>query len=400
VQPYRNGLFEAGFDGEAVRFEHPEFKGGSRVDLRPYAGMNVEGDAWFLRPRLAWRYTGYQLDGSAADRAADYVLRNGGTVTPGLLAALGDDAPSRSVPVGSVDMGMYFDRNTSLFGDRYINTLEPRLYYLRVPYRNQDAIPLFDTSPMTFSWGQLFRDNRYTSADRQTDANQLTTALTTRLISENDGREVLAASLGQTRYFEDSRVTPGINTGVAVEQGNSAYIADLSVSPSERWQINAAYQWDPKFSRQDLASFRARYLIGDTGIVNLGYRYRRDLLEQADFSFLYPLTDNWSLVGRYYYSLLDKQELETIAGVQWESCCLAVRAVARRYLRNRTGELNNSFQVEFELKGLGSAGQRSARVLRRAILGYDRDDLYLVPPSSVQRANPSGVADPTSETSP
>ena len=113
-----------------------------------------------------------------------------------------------------------------------------------------------------------------------------------------------------------------------------------------------------------------------------------------DFSFLYPITDNWSLVGRYYYSLLDRQPLETIAGVQWESCCLAVRVVGRRYLRNRTGELNNSIQVEFELKGLGSAGQKSERVLRRAILGYDRDDLYLVPPSSVQRATPNG-ADPS-----
>ena len=100
-------------------------------------------------------------------------------------------------------------------------------------------------------------------------------------------------------------------------------------------------------------------------------------------------------MGRYYYSIFDRKELETIAGVQWESCCLAVRVVGRRYLRNRTGELNNSIQMEFELKGLGSAGQNSARVLRRAILGYDRDDLYLVPPSSVQRSNNPGDADQT-----
>ena len=100
------------------------------------------------------------------------------------------------------------------------------------------------------------------------------------------------------------------------------------------------------------------------------------------------------MVGRYYYSLLDDKPLEQLAGVQWESCCLAVRVLGRRYLRNRTGDLNSSLQVEFELKGLGSAGQDTRRILRRAILGYDRDDLYLVPPSSVNRTDSDLVPDP------
>jgi len=379
-QPYSHWL-EAGVDAEAVRFDHEVFDAGSRLDVKPYVGVNLEGASWFLRPKLAWRYTAYQLDDSVA-------------------AALGGDrSPTRSLPITSVDAGVYFDRSTDLFGDHYLQTLEPRIFYLRVPYEDQSDLPLFDTSPMTFSWGQLFRDNRYTGPDRQTDANQLTTAVTTRLIREDDGRERLSASLGQIRYFKDSLVVaPG---EVPVEQGKSSWVADVAVSPNDRWTINAAYQWDPKRRGQELASLRTRYLIGDAGIVNLGYRYRRntafrpgidppearDLLEQADFSFLYPINDNWSVVGRYYYSLLDKKELETIAGVQWESCCLAVRVVGRRYLRNRSGELNNSIQVEFELKGLGSAGQKTERVLRRAILGYDRDDLYLVPPSSVLRTD-------------
>ena len=368
-------VFEAGIDAEGVRFDHEVFDAGSRLDLKPYVSMDLQGASWFVRPKLAWRYTGYQLDDPLAVRLG------------------GDASPSRSLPIASVDAGVYFDRLTDLFGKRYLNTLEPRLYYLNVPYRDQSGLPLFDTGPMTFSWGQLFRDNRYTGPDRQTDANQLTTALTTRLISQGDGRERLAASIGQIRYFDGSEVTvPG---EVAVERGKSAWIADVGVSPSDRWTINGTYQWDPKFRRQDLASLRARYLIGDTGVVNVGYRYRRDLIEQADLSFLYPINQNWSLVGRYYYSIFDRKELETIAGVQWESCCLAVRVVGRRYLRNRTGELNNSIQVEFELKGLGSAGQDSGRVLRRAILGYDRDDLYLVPPSSVQRSNDPGDADQT-----
>ncbi|HEY4581968.1 MAG TPA: LPS assembly protein LptD, partial [Lysobacter sp.] len=286
---------------------------------------------------------------------------------------------------------------------RYLQTFEPRLFYLRVPYRDQSGIPLFDTAPMTFSWGQLFRDNRYTGPDRQTDANQLTLAATTRFVSEADGREKLAISAGQIRYFEDSRViVPGESP---VAEGKSAWIVDASFSPSDRWLINGAYQWDPKIRGQDLASLRARYLVGDRGIVNLGYRYRRntnhnpavpgsvpDLIKQADLSFLYPITENWSVVGRYYYSLLDRKPLEQIAGVQWESCCLAVRAVARRYLRDRSGELNDALQLEVELKGLGSAGQKTERTLRRAILGYDRDDLYLVPPQTVSPPVTSGTS--------
>jgi LPS-assembly protein len=186
----------------------------------------------------------------------------------------------------------------------------------------------------------------------------------------------------------------------AMQQSRSAWVAETTIAPSDRWNISTSYQWDPAYRGTNLASLRARYLIGDQGIVNIGYRYRRnattrnDQIKQADFSFLYPVNPNWSLVGRYYYSLLDHKPLEQLAGVQWESCCLAVRVLGRRYLRNRTGELNNSLQVEFELKGLGSAGQDTGRILRRAILGYDRDDLYLVPPSSVNRTDSDLVPDP------
>ncbi|MFC5594399.1 LPS assembly protein LptD [Lysobacter niastensis] len=402
AQPFATWL-EAGADGEAVRFHHDVFGGGSRLDLKPYISMPLAGASWFLLPKIAWRYTTYQLDSeTAADvansRARQFAIDNGIAYTPDLDARFYDKTPNRSLPIASLDAGLFFDRSTSFRGDRYLHTLEPRIYYLNAPFRNQDALPLFDTNTMTFSWGQLFRDNRYTGADRQIDANQITAALTTRFISENDGRERLSASLGQIHYLDDSRVTvPG---ETPLEQGKSAWVAEASVSPGDRWNISAAYQWDPKFRREDLASLRARYLLRDFGIVNLGYRYRRDLVEQADFSFLYPINDTWSVVGRYYYSFLDRKPLESLAGVQWESCCLAIRLVARRYLNDRSGDLNNSLQVEFELKGLSSIGQDTERVLRRAILGYDRDDLYLVPPSSVQRLNNSGdaansIPDPT-----
>ena len=353
--------FRAGLDAEGVRFEHSVRDGGSRLDVKPYLSMPLEGASWFVKPTVAWRYTGYQLDDALGRR-------------------LGSSSPDRSLPIGSVDAGLFFDRSTHHDGESYLQTLEPRLYYLRVPYRDQSGLPVFDSAPLTFSWGQMFRDNRYSGADRQTDANQLTLALSTRLIRESDGRERLSASLGQIRYFDDSRVTLGRETPVA--QGKSAWVADVGWAPSDRWNIGASYQWDPKLRRETLASVRGRYLLPDDGIVNIAYRYRRGLIEQTDFSFLYPINDAWSVVGRYYYSIFDHKPLETIAGVQWDSCCIAVRLVGRRYVHNREGDLSNGLMLEIELKGLGSAGQDTRKTLRRAILGYNRGDLYLVPPET------------------
>ena len=366
------GLFRAGLQAETVRFQHNNSTkpDGSRLDLKPYVSMPLQGASWYITPTLAWRYTSYRLDEAFA-AYPDFT----------------DESPSRSLPIASLDAGLFFDRDTEIKGSRFLQTLEPRLFYLNVPYRDQSGLPLFDTRPFTFSWGQLFRDNRYSGPDRQTDANQLTVAMTSRLIRQSDGHEKLSASLGQIFYFDESRVTvPG---EIPVESGKSAWVADANYSINDRWTVGASYQWDPKYRREDLASLRTRYLVGDDGVINFSYRYRRDLLEQADFSFLYPVTPSWSVVGRYYYSMyrddnpvVEPRLLEAIAGVQWDSCCLAVRVLARRYVRNHEGEMNNALQVEFVLKGLGSAGQDTERTLRRAILGYYRDDLYLVPPSN------------------
>jgi len=358
--------FSAGLLAETVRFQHTVRDGGSRVDLKPYVTASLQGPAWYVKPTLAWRYTGYQLERPLAETLD------------------GERNPTRSMPIASLDAGLFFDRDVQWRGRSYLHTLEPRLFYLNVPYRDQSDLPLFDTRPFTFSWGQLFRDNRYSGPDRQTDANQLTLAMSSRFLRQADGHELLSASVGQIRYFEPSRVVvPGESPG---DTGKSAWVADANYAPNDRWTIGASYQWDPKFRREDLASLRTRYLIGNDGVVNLNYRHRRNLLEQVDLSFLYPITPVWSVVGRYYYSLMDNKALESIAGVQWESCCLAMRLVARRYVRNREGQLNTAIQFELVLKGLGSAGQDTERTLRRAILGYYRDDLYLVPPSNATPA--------------
>jgi len=410
---------ETGVYAEAVNFTHLDvhekfgadqeyertgvsrsMDGGSRLDVKPYVSMPFSGAAWYVTPTLAYRYTGYDLERGLADDIRRQNLIAAGidpaTATPEQLR--GNTSPSRSLPIGTIDAGLFFDRETTIGDTRFLHTLEPRLFYLRTPYRDQSDLPVFDTRDFTFSWGQLFRDSRYTGADRQNDANQLTLAVSTRFIDQTTGKERFSASIGQIQYFDESRVTttPG---GAPVEKGKSAWIADGNYMINDRWTLGATYQWDPKYKREDLASVRARYLMPNDGVINLSYRYRirtdaavgankqdRTLLEQADLSFLYPLNARWSLVGRYYYSLQDKEPLEIIGGVQWDSCCLAVRVVGRRYVRNREGEMNNSIQVEFVLKGLSSIGQNTDRTLRRAILGYYRDDLYLVPPSNTGAA--------------
>lgn len=339
--------FVGGLRAEAVSFEHAVLDGGRRVDLKPYLRLPLEGAAWFVRPEFAYRYTAYDLE-----------RRNG------------DDNPDRALPITSLDMGAFFERSVSYRGRSFIQTLEPRLFYLNVPFREQSDLPVFDTRELTFGYAQLFRDNRYSGGDRQADADQLTGALTTRLLNESTGREWLSASVGQIRYFDTPRVQlPG---QPLLERSRSAYVIEADLQVLDRWSIGASQQWDPEIEATTLSSMRGQYRFGDGGVFNLAYRYRRGELEQAETSFLYPLTPSWRLVGRWNYSLLDRSTLESLGGLEWESCCMAVRVVGRHFVRNREGEKNNALYLEIELKGLGSFGRDTGALLHGGILGYSR----------------------------
>ena len=333
-----------------MRFDHPVSGGGSRVDVYPYLALPFEKAAWYVRPELGYRQTAYSLD-------------NG-------LSPTGNSSPSRGTPIFDLDAGAYFERDATLFGRRFINTLEPRLFYLRVPYRDQSAIPIFDTQDYTFSYEQLFRTNRFTGADRQGDANQLTGAITTRLLDADDGREWLSASIGQIRYFDPPRVLlPG---QPFVDRGSSAYVVDADLNIDDRWSIGGSYQWDPKFNRTDLGAVRAQYRFAIDGVFNATYRYRPGFVDQADFSIEYPLNANWRLLGRWNYSFLDQSTLEALAGLEWQDCCMAVRMLGRDYIHNVEGQRDLALFFEIELKGLGSFGRDTGKLLDRAILGYTR----------------------------
>ncbi len=341
---------ELGVRSEAVKFTQLVLDSGSRVDLYPYISLPFEHAAWYVKPELGYRYTAYNLDSP---------------VMPG-----GNTSPTRSVPIFDIDAGAYFERDTNWFGHSFVQTLEPRLYYLRVPYRDQSDIPVFDTQQFTFGYAQLFRTNSFTGADRQSDANQLTTAVTTRLLDGADGREWLTASFGQIHYFSPPRVQlPGVPF---VDRSGSDYVIDTDLNLDDRWTVGGSYQYDPHGHRTDLGSLRGQYRFGQGGVVNAAYRYRPGLVEQADLSFVYPLDANWRLLGRWDYSLKDSTTLEALGGVEWGDCCMAVRVIGRDYIRNQIGQKNFALFFEVELKGLGSLGRNTSDLLDRDILGYTR----------------------------
>ena len=339
---------EWGINSEAVRFQSSFRPGGERFDAYPYLAWPLQGAAWFLRPELGYRYTTYNLEQPAI---------TGGSTTP-----------SRGVPIFDVDAGLIFERDINLFGSSYTQTLEPRLYYLRVPYRNQDDLPLFDTQRLTFDFWQLFTTNSYSGADRQEDANNLSLAVTTRLLDDN-GVEKLSASIGQIRYFDPQRVT--LRPGQPINEfSGSNYVGNLELALSDNWRFTASQQWNPNTDETDVSTLGFQRRIGTDGVLNLAYRYRRGLLEQADVSSELPITDNWKLVGRYDYSLRDKKVVDTFAGLEWDGCCTAARVLFRHYVRDYKGDENNAIFFEVEFKGLGEYGEKTESFLHHAIMGY------------------------------
>jgi LPS-assembly protein len=347
-QPFGSTALTGGLRGEAVRFDHDSLPGGTRWDASPWVGLRLERPAWFLRSDLAWRYTHWNLDA--------------GVLPPWL-----DRSPSRSLPIFSFDAGWLFERPLHWGGSSLVQTLEPRLHYLRVPYRDQDDLPLFDTESLTFAWPGLFRQNRYTGADRQGDANQLTLALSTRMLDAADGRERLRLSLGRIFHFEDPRVfVPG---EPVPDDAGSPWIGEARWAVNDRWDLALAQHWDQD-NGTTLSAVQSQWRFGDRGLFNAGYRYRPGLVEQGDLSFALPVGTNWRLLGRWNYSLLDERTQEAMAGLEWRSCCLAWRLVGRRYYRAIDGELNTGVFFELELNGIGSFGRETGSLLDNAILGY------------------------------
>jgi len=341
-------------DAEYVNFYRRDTVRGHRIDLFPGVSLPLRETWGYVEPKVGARYTGYQLTDQK----------------PGL-----DDAPSNLSGVFSLDSGLYFDRGVEYFATPSTHTLEPRLFYLLVPRNDQDDQPVFDTGLLDFNFDNLFRENRFNGPDRLGDANQVTLALTSRVIGDETGAELLRTSLGQILYFEDREVTlPGETTE---DDSNSALVAEIGARLGSGWGTKLGVQWDPNEGsngkvEQSLAQLT--YRDRDRHVFNAAYRLRDGVTEQTDFAFYWPINEQFTLIGRHNHSLQDDRLLEALVGVEYGRCCWRARALVRQYTDGTGDDQNLAFFVQLELNGLGRLGDDIDTVLDRGIYGYGKND--------------------------
>ena len=331
---------------ELTRFDRDTGVTGWRWHTEPGVSWDFDNGSFFIRPEAALLHTSYRL--SDTD----------GTV---------DDSPDRTLPRFSLDLGARLERQLTT-GRRWIQTMEPRLFFTHTPFRDQNTLPVFDTIEPDFNLVQIFRTTPFVGPDRIPDLDQVSLGMTSRLIDPETGANVLTATLGQTRYFSQQGVS--LDSGPARTSESSDYIAEIDVRVSAKWNMEFGHQWNSDSANTVKSEFRLQYQPRDDRVVNFGYRYRESSLEQADISWSWPVTERWNLVGRYNYSLRDKTTLDRFVGLEYESCCWAVRVVSRRYISRRDGRSDNTVAVQLELRGLTSVGDPADRRLERGILGY------------------------------
>ncbi len=340
------GAFSADLYAEATNFARDFGPEGARFDLRPGLEWRLDRSGAFIAAAAGYRYTQYALQ-DVVDGASE--------------------SPSRSLPTAMLDTGLVLERRSGSRENR-IQTIEPRLLYLYVPYRDQDHLPVFDTGLPDLNLVQLFRDNRYVGPDHIGDANQLSVGLTTRLLDATVGRQFLSATLGQAFYFEDPRVR--LPDESVRSRSTSDVVAEIDLAAFKNWNARFAYQWNPDETQSEHSETFVQYAPTPGRVLNAGYRFRRDLLEQVDVSGAWPISGRWRGFARWVYSLEEEKTLDQFAGLEFSSCCWAVRLVTRRFVSSRAGDAETSIGIQLELKGLSSVGVDNEAFLREAIRGY------------------------------
>jgi LPS-assembly protein len=332
---------------ELVNFDRNVGTTGWRLDSTQEVSLRFARAGMFLTPAIALRQTNYWIDDPA----------------PGE-----DDLLTRGLPIGSLDMGMKFERNTTRGRRAWVQTLEPRLLYVRVPFEDQSNLPVFDTILPDFNLIQLFRKYQFVGPDRVADTDQLSFGVTTRLVDAENGRERLTATLGQTRYLNPQLVAlPG---AAPTDTDASDYVAEVGIGVRDSWALDLGYQWNSETSSTARTETRLEFRPKDDRLFGIGYRYRRGSLEQGDVSLVWPVAQRWRIIGRYSYSFLDKERLEDFFGWEYEACCWRLRMVNRNYVSRRTGETDSSISLQLELKGLSQRVTAPDDLLDRGILGY------------------------------
>lgn len=336
--------FDLALTTEYVHFGHPTLVDGQRLMLNPsvtYAMHDVYG---YFIPKASLHITHY-----------------------GLASTTLPDT-TRTLPVFSADSGLYFERDTSIFGDTFLHTLEPRLYYVYVPYKDQSQIPIFDSGEAALSFAQIFSENQFSGIDRINDANQITAAVTSRLVEPKTGIERLRATIGQRFYFKDQQVT--LSTPARTRNYSDLLLA-LGGQITSAWFTDSLIQYNPEFNRMENATLSGRYQPRPGSILNLAYRYNRDALRHIDASAQWPLAGRWYGVGRFDYSLRDRIAVEALGGLEYNAGCWMLRAVVQR-LASGTAQATNAIFLQLELNGVSKIGSNPLDLLRQNISGYTK----------------------------
>lgn len=340
--------FDWSVDNEVTRFQSSGLQGGERLVVNPKISYPIIGASYFLTPKLAVHATRYNLDS--------------GTFTTGTATTT---ELSRVLPTFSLDGGLIFERESSLLSKAMTQTLEPRLFYVRTPYKNQSLFPLFDTGEADLSFSQLFSENRFVGNDRVSDANQLTTAVTTRFI-ESTGAERLRVALGQRFYFSD----PLVALTPISSPSRSDLLASVNGQVTSMLALDANIQYSQSASQVNRANFGARWQPAPKQVLNL--EYRRDVpnsLQQAEFSTQWPVAKRWYGVARVNYSLLDHRIAEGLGGVEYKADCWVFRIVGQR-TPTATNQTSSSLFFQLELNGLTRLGSNPLDAIRTSVPGY------------------------------
>lgn len=360
---------------EWVKFTHEDssYVTGQRASMDYGLEWNQQWQWGFARPSVGVQAIYYQLD---EDKLLPSANAN----------------PSLSAPYFSLDTGLFFERD----GGR--QTLEPRLFYL---YRDQadhsdlysvtpgDALTSqdvnFDTTLLTFSYDQLFRDRRFAGGDRIGDADHLAIGITSRWLSSDLTTTLASISLGQVIYFRDREVSLTHNDRAqTIEESDLA--TKISARVSDRIRLRSDFLYNPESNRLMRATTGLEYSDDARRRLRIDYRYvREDRVElatlpvdQIDTAFALPFGEQWQIVGRLFYDLDESRELDAFIGFEYDDCCYRLRVLARRWLDSKLASLVNDEKryyddgifLEIDLKGLASSGNRVQKLLAETIPGF------------------------------
>ena len=347
---------------ELVRFEHESSNKavGSRVYAYPSVDATFERTYGYIRPKVGWHFTGYELD-----RNPDHTETTSAT---------------RSLPILSLDAAAFLERDWTLGGHDFLQTLEPRLYYVRIPYKDQSTLPVFDSTVADLFQTQLFSENQFIGVDRINDANQLTLGVTSRLLEPDSGLERLQVTLGQRFYFNDQKVTlPGFP---ARGSNVTDLLAQISGQITNRWRVDSGLQYNPDDGELARANLGAIYRVGPGKLVNLDLRYINERygtgLNQLDLSWQWPIQSRWFSLGRLNYSFYDDRLVEGLLGFEYNAGCWALRGVVQK-LATATNGSSQAIFLQLELQGLTQLGPNPLEVLKRSITGYTKSDELNLP---------------------